>query len=141
MVFDMWTLKHTLAHEHPEKGMSLIEVLVSLVVTSLILTLTIQSGVRLVEQWRIRDTEKQIVQSFEQVRRTAMGSRVRMIMTANDIVLPDSADNWTVELSEALVFSKSGLCNSGVLTIVVPERRPSTYTIAPPGCVPDLSGP
>lgn len=133
---DVRAIRINPSRDRLESGMSLIEMLVTLVVMSLVLTITIQSGVRLVEQWRIRDTEKRIVQSFEDVRRNAMASRSRLVVSAKDLSLPENAENWTVELSETLVFSKSGLCNSGVLTIAMPDRSPTSYRIAPPGCVP-----
>ena len=116
--------------------MSLVEMLVSLVVLSLVLTITVQSGVQLLTQWQVRDAEREIIRSIEAYRREALVNRRAVRVSLNDINLPDAAEDWQIELSGPLLFSKSGLCNTSYLTITAPGRPVSEYIVTPPSCVP-----
>jgi prepilin-type N-terminal cleavage/methylation domain-containing protein len=119
-----------------ESGMSLVEMLVSLVVLSLVLTITVQSGVQLLTQWQVRDAEREIIRSIEAYRREALVNRRAVRVSLNDINLPDAAKDWQIELSGPLLFSKSGLCNTSYLAITAPGRPVSEYIVTPPSCVP-----
>lgn len=146
--FVLQTLPKIRGHEHAgfvglkyagidrESGMSLVEVLVSLVILSLVLTITVQSGVQLITQWQLRDTEREIIRGVEAYRRVALVNRRAIRVSLNDISLPQKAEDWQIELSGPLLFSKTGLCNTSYLTITPPGRPVSNYIITPPSCVP-----
>ena len=119
-----------------DSGMSLAEMLVTLVILSLVLTLSVQSGVKMSANWQARSIEQQILQSVEQARREALAVRQRQILRTENIILPHEAANWRVELPDAIVFSKSGMCTAGILLITPPGQPEKRYSIAPPECTP-----
>ncbi len=127
-----------------EAGFSLLEILVTLTLMSLLVSIV---GVQLfnsVNAARFSRTSHAAIADIKSLRAKAIIDRQDILITQQEIGLQanrniqyyrfDVPDNWEVE-GEPIQISKSGLCSGGYITFKNPEGRQVSYTLSAPLCV------
>jgi prepilin-type N-terminal cleavage/methylation domain-containing protein len=120
-----------------EAGYSLLEILVSLGILSLVSTITVVNGIRMVENMTERSAVQKIIETIETARYIALTRESSLVLDPAQPGQPawlDLPEDWTLIPDQPIVFSKSGVCSGGRLTIRTARGQDHVIYAEAPDC-------
>lgn len=115
------------------RGYTLLELVVALAIMASVLTLAGVNGVRMLERYQEQIKFREIRSDIALSRYRALAERRRILIGAGALEV-DLPPNWEVSAPAPVVYTPSGVCLGGAVTIRAPSGRTETWQLEPPEC-------
>jgi len=132
---------HDLAPAGPSKatqaGFSLLEILVGLALLSAVASLVTVSSISMVQSMRERTELRQLTNSIEMYRYVALTKDKQLIIHSDprrNSFDEKSPENWRMQATPPVVFSRHGTCTTGSVSLTSPRGRTYSYLLVPQDC-------
>ncbi|MEM7493411.1 MAG: prepilin-type N-terminal cleavage/methylation domain-containing protein [Pseudomonadota bacterium] len=121
-------------HRSNIAGFSLLEIMLALALVSVVLTVSVRSGVNMVMRWQLSSQVKTIVNTVNSFSVTAYTRSREMSLSElvqQNVELPS---DWMITILEDATFSRAGYCERGAFQIEADNERVFNYVLDPQTC-------
>ena len=135
-----------LSYHKGAKGFSLIEVIVTLAIISIVVSMVSVSLANSLQIAKFSALSRAAADEVRVIRARALLDRQNVMIVTDNSPIPDTVmakimhlplpQDWRTE-GEAIEITAMGMCLGGKVRMISPQGRQITYAFQPPACIPE----